>query len=194
VRGCTKISYCSDQVWARRTRPSGSPSTVVTGPTGITPRRAVGTTNSSSTVSPERRRGVWNTAAERPTGNSTRTGRLRRLARLRRTIDPAARSPTTTRAGSTVRSDPRSSRPIVAAAAVNSSTRHIAAMRSNSRQSNTAPTTHTTAVITTTARPRGVTAPQIAHAERMSLFTAARTPRPAWRAVRCRRGSVPARR
>ena len=36
----------------RRTRPSGSPCTVVRGPTGMTPRRWVGTTNSSSWALP----------------------------------------------------------------------------------------------------------------------------------------------
>ena len=47
VRGCTNSSAASVQTSSRRTRPSGSARTVRTGPTGTTPRRAVGIVKSS---------------------------------------------------------------------------------------------------------------------------------------------------
>ncbi len=68
MRGCTNSSVRSVHATVRRTSPSGSPCTVVAGPTGTTPRRRVGTTNSSSWARPAPSVGSANRAAVSPTG------------------------------------------------------------------------------------------------------------------------------
>ena len=101
VKGWTNSSVRSVHATVRRTSPSGSPCTVVAGPTGTTPRRRVGTTNSSSWARPAPSEGRANRAAVSPTGSSTSSGSSPRREVLVTSIRPVAGSPTVTRVGST---------------------------------------------------------------------------------------------
>ena len=97
MRGCTKRSTGSVQVSRRRRIPSASPRTEATGPTTMTARWRVGTANSSSWTSSGPSRGSGNAANPAPTGSSISAGSRVRVAALRTSTRPTARSPTTTR-------------------------------------------------------------------------------------------------
>ncbi len=94
VRGWTNNGTGSVHGTARRNKPSGSPFTDVAGPTGITPRRWVGSTSSSSCSSNRwPSDGTSNSAAPSPTTSSMREGRDRSELGFVTVIWPADRRP-----------------------------------------------------------------------------------------------------
>ena len=134
VRGWTNSSVTSVHNTVRRTNPNGSPCTVRAGPTGMTPRRWVGTTKSSSCSLPEPSGGSTNRAALTPIGSSTSSGRIGTAPVLPTMTRPVAGSPTVTRVGSTSASMLTRVRPIASSTHAASSTRVAAPSMSSSIQ------------------------------------------------------------
>ena len=155
VRGCTKSSVTSVQLRVRRTSPSGSPCTVVAGPTGMTPRWLVGTTNSSSCSPPGASGGRVKRAAEMPTGSSTSSGSNGRRDSLVTSMRPLAGSPTVTRTGSTCVRMATCVRPTASSTENSSRARAAAAIISHSVQPIAAPTTQPVTPRASTAQPSG---------------------------------------
>src|SRR6476661_3445924 len=159
VRGWTNSSVRSVHVSVRRIRPSGSPCTVVAGPTWMTPRREVGTTKSSSWALPGVSAGSTKRAADRPTGSSTRIGSIGVRASLVTRIRPVAGSPTVTRRGSTSARMRTFVRPSASSRQIAKRTRAAAATMSSSVQPQRAPTNQQTTPRARIVQPSGETHP-----------------------------------
>ncbi len=171
IFGCTNSSTVVCSTASLRSRPSGSVRTALGGPIGMTARRSVGTTNSSSWLTPAGSDGSWNVARPRPTGTST--ARARSLARdlLVPTSRPAAGAPTLTRAGSSSIVMSRLGRPMTKPTAMSSASAQQAAMRKSSCQPSRTPSSQQATATSSAARPAGVVTCQAGR----TLAAAART-------------------
>ncbi|WXF92974.1 hypothetical protein WDV91_10920 [Curtobacterium flaccumfaciens pv. flaccumfaciens] len=122
VRGCTMTCSRAVQTSSRRTSPTGSARTPVTGPTSSTPRRSVGTGTSRSKVPCGPMAGIATSTRPDPTGTSTVVGTDGKRVGFSAVMITPASSPTATRCcGSRIRIASRD-RPINATAATTAST------------------------------------------------------------------------
>ena len=104
IGGRTMISVTPVHSTSRELSPSGSPRRVITGPTGITPRRSVRMVRFSSLEAPSASVGTAYRCNTGPTGTSSTVGSSRRRARLVTVMLAATESPATTRSGCSRRS------------------------------------------------------------------------------------------
>jgi len=156
IFGWTNSSTVVCSMASRRSRPSGSVRTALGGPTGMTARRSVGTTNGSSCAAPPARDGSRKTARPWPTGTSTASARNRARDWLVATSRPAAGVPTLTRAGSSSMAMARLDRPTTKPTAMSSASTQQAASRNSSCQPSLMPSSQAATATNSAARPAGV--------------------------------------
>ena len=159
VRGWTNTSVRSVHSCTRRKRPSGSPRTVRTGPTSITPRRWVGTTKSSVCSAPGSSIGRSYVTPPAPIGNSRLVETSGPRASLRARSSPVSAWPTATRGGSTTVATASRVRPIMKKAAPITRNSAAIATTAASIQPSAVAATQASAPRSSTPQPIEVTVP-----------------------------------
>ncbi len=157
VRGCTRSRVAAASADSRRTRPIGSPRTMRAGPSAITPRRVVGTTNTSSWEWPCAREGTCTSARPDPTGTSTVSPTARRRRGFRTATVAGARSPATTRSRGRRSDTSTPDAPTRCSSAMTQRAAPVQATATSSRQPSAYPTAPATTAASATTRPSGVT-------------------------------------